>query len=241
MRVVDLGEWRVLKGVHSHLVNATESALQSLATDDLSTNLRYTLEFLHYELQSVAHSVPTHRDLGDDAISLFKREVNKVFPLLDKLLTISTSDLLDEVAKRDQTEDDQEWMEHGFEALRAVPLVDQTLCSPVVSALETFNRCMEAHFRAQLRQSTPLMVQSDAEEAKASFPSFDGRHRDAAEALLGALQEQLAACQNEAQHQILLQLAGRAWKAAKRGPRSLYLSSCGDAEGWQEIEYVDKV
>ncbi|CAM1501764.1 Fc.00g037480.m01.CDS01 [Cosmosporella sp. VM-42] len=240
MRVVDLGEWRVLRGVHPHLVTATESALQSLNTDEVTTNLRDTLEFLYYELQNLVIVVPTHRNLDEDAISLFKSEVKNVFPLLDKLLARDTSCLLGDAVKGNERKGRPEWMQDSFEALKVIPLDDLELCSSVVLALESFNRCMEAQFWSQLRQSTPLVDQTDIEPAKKSLPNFDGRHKEATETLLSAVQKQLDECKNEPQHQILLQLAGRAWQAAKRGSRSLYLSSCGNPTGWQEIEYIDE-
>ncbi|KAH7122111.1 hypothetical protein B0J13DRAFT_566966 [Dactylonectria estremocensis] len=233
MRVCDLAEWRVVRALQPYLVTATESTLQSLATDDPSNILRDTLDFLLYELGGFETAIPTHRDLGDDSISLFKSEIRKVLPVLDKLLSIDLFRLLERLAEQSQQQEHLELIQQGSLDLDIV-LLDRELCSSVVLALESFNTCMETHFRAGLRLSTPFVDQCLAPAGT----KFDFNHKGPIETFLSAVKRDLVECKSQAQHQVVLQLAGQKWQTIHRGSKSLYLSGCGTPKGWQEIEYL---
>ena len=218
--------------MYPHLVRATEEVLATASSDDVSADLRDTLEFLRYELKKLVITVPTHRDLEDNAILLFKAELGAVIPVLDQILPTKISWLAKKLEGQRAENFSADWMEDRQLAPTVHLLEDQEMCASIVSALESFNKCIESQFRTRLRQPTRAV-----EVMKEHSRDFSQRQKSLVESILSALRKQLSGCK-KTKHRILLQAAGNRWKTLEALPISLYLSTCVYPIGWQEIEYL---
>lgn len=233
MRFVDTAEWLVLRALHLRLAAAAESAVLSLHSNPAPSKLRYTLEFLDFELRVLATTVDTQQNLDGSVFRRFRNEVYTVFSALEKLMDFDIRFLLEDAGKAIEEGYDQTWTPSPSQ-LPSTPLDDQERCWSVVSILESFNKCMHACFRNHSYQSN-----QNTEQPHKIVRRFESLQEQDFHIMFDTLEKQLASCNNNLRHRMLLQLAGQVWWEQRSKPKSLYISSCKVETALLEVEFRD--
>lgn len=230
MQISDLNEWGLLQIVQGRLKDATCDAIQALTaspSDELDTDT--FLSFIQSELDSLAITIPAHRNVGPQVIADFRAQTTRLFSSLEKVLITAPSQSIQETAK---------WWEiiqsehlEGAEGtgspalLKLQPFKYNEAWENVLLGLETFNRRMEK-------------LLSIAERPLLTRPEFNPRRIERVEGLLNTLREQTSACSSNHDHQMLLEISTRIWREPLQTstPTHLFLTSCLGENSWQEVE-----
>lgn len=227
-------EWRTIQVIQPRLLEAIQHTIEKRSASEAVPHASLH-EFLRYELQKLVISVPTGRDIDQEATYHFTKEIvelfKKIYPVLLRILPNDPSllyiqSLLGLQALGDKRE--MKLAEAGSGSLGALSLSD---AKSLLEALTCFNRRIESIFWTHLREATP-----GVESSKLSGMVLNETKRALIDALLASLEPHMACCKRQDQHHMLLQGAGRNWHAEMNSLISLLLSSCRDPSGWQEIE-----